>query len=65
MKTKKYTLKQVPFYQERIEVCRNCGGSGYVIDGDFQHVECEICGGSGRIKKTVQGTINIAPYEND
>lgn len=64
-----YTLKQVPFKREQIEICRNCKGKGRVMEiddddsCDFGHEKaCPVCGGCGRVKKITEGTIKIEPY---
>ena len=57
---------------ERIEVCRNCKGTGvaytepefhpYGKEDDPQPYECPVCQGSGRVKKTLNIKITIEPY---
>lgn len=63
------------YKNERIEVCRNCQGTGiaYTVP-EFHHYgkedapepyECPVCKGSGRIRKTQNIEITIEPYRND
>lgn len=57
-------LKETPFQSEKIEICRNCQGVGFVpngYNGQAQPV-CPVCGGSGRVKKTTRGIVTIEPY---
>ncbi len=47
----------------KIEVCRNCLGSGVVpAYQDGPTVECCVCKGSGRVNKTLKIEITIEPY---
>jgi len=60
------------YISDRIEICRNCLGTGTVeeekggITGLFRpgflKAECPVCGGSGRVRKIVDITITIEPY---
>lgn len=67
MKTRNYHI-------DKIEICRNCKGSGMVhpqVEGSRllrrlqcpdRLVTCEVCGGSGRVKKASDITITVEPY---
>lgn len=60
---------------EKIEICRNCGGTGYVIpkvEGNFllrrmqspeRRITCDVCEGSGRVKKNTEITITVKSYQ--
>lgn len=50
--------KLVEVKRNALEVCRNCKGKGSV-DG----VRCELCLGSGMVKKTWEINITIEPYD--
>ena len=52
--------------RERIELCRNCGGTGLADDAGLltvRKVTCQVCKGSGRIDKTIRVNVTIKPYE--
>ena len=65
-------MKTRNYISDRIEICRNCLGVGMVeeekgglaglLRPGFNEVECPVCGGSGRVKKTADITITIEPY---
>jgi DnaJ-class molecular chaperone len=60
--------KERTYDKVRIEVCRNCHGAGLIhadADGNPKLSKCPICGGSGRVKKTVNIDITIEPYTGD
>lgn len=49
------------FTSERIEICRNCLGSG-TVDALFTTKRCPVCEGSGRVDKTTEITITVEPH---
>ena len=49
------------FTSERIEICRNCLGSGKVEEL-FTTKRCPVCEGSGRVDKTTEITITVEPH---
>lgn len=55
--------KRTEFNRSRVEVCRNCNAEGSVTTADGHRQPCEICGGSGLIKKTTIGTVIVEPYK--
>lgn len=50
------------FTSERIEICRNCLGSG-TVEALFTTKRCPVCEGSGRVDKTTEITITIEPHK--
>jgi len=64
--------KRKEFAYDKIELCRNCKGTGvaytvpefhpYRKEDDPQPYECSVCQGSGRVKKTLNIEITIEPY---
>lgn len=44
----------------KIEICRNCLGSGIVVKVHKEE-KCSICNGSGKIRKTTEVTKKIEP----
>lgn len=63
--------KRKEFAYDKIELCRNCGGAGTVETvRDYKTFEaggrdpktCPICGGTGRILKRIEGTVEVSPY---
>lgn len=54
-------MKKRPFKYTKIDLCRNCQGCGVVEAEDFGRMMpvCPVCGGTGRIKKTIEGTVTI------
>lgn len=66
MKTRDYT-------SARVEVCRNCGGSGVVLDTPPFHPhgreneaiprKCPVCVGSGRVRKRLEIKVTIEPFQ--
>lgn len=48
----------------KIEVCRNCQGDGRKRDNitGAWHT-CEVCGGSGMVRKHVEVQITIEPHK--
>ncbi len=50
------------FTSERIEICRNCLGSG-TVDALFTTKRCPVCEGSGRVDKTTEITITVEPHK--
>lgn len=59
-KTRNYTQ------QPRIEVCRNCHGTGVANGESLLRPEdrCPVCNGSGRVIKMKTVIINIRPYND-
>lgn len=67
-------MKTRNYHFDKIEICRNCQGSGMVhpqVEGRWllrrmqcpdRLVTCEVCGGSGRVKKASDITITVEPY---
>lgn len=49
------------FTSERIEICRNCLGSG-TVEALFTTKRCPVCEGSGRVDKTTEITITVEPH---
>lgn len=67
-KTRKYR-------KTTVELCRNCGGRGYVTeDHFFEHEDgssqkvghttcpCPVCDGRGRVWKVNEGSVKIEPF---
>lgn len=60
------STKEREHTSERIELCRNCGGTGLADDAGLltvRKVTCQVCKGSGRIDKTIRVNVTIKPYE--
>ena len=58
-------MEKVRQYESnRIEICRNCGGSGKdkSILGLLKS-RCPVCEGSGRVEKTTEITITVKSYQ--
>ena len=51
---------------EKIEVCRNCGGTGKekTVLGLLRS-RCPVCEGSGRVKKTTEITITVRAFRGE
>lgn len=52
----------------RIEICRNCHGSGCTdLSSLFRSRRgvCPVCNGTGRIIKTITISIEVKPYEQE
>lgn len=52
-----------------VELCRNCGGRGYLNERIFRAcgiqdvtVRCPVCDGRGRVWKVNEGTVKIEPF---
>lgn len=69
-------MEKVRKYESRkIEVCRNCGGEGMVhpkVEGSWllrrmqdadRLVACEVCGGTGRVRKHTAVTITVCSFQ--
>lgn len=57
-------MEKVRQYQfTKIEICRNCGGTGKekTILGLLENT-CPVCDGSGRVEKHTEITITVKPY---
>lgn len=53
-------FKTQEFESTRVEICRNCKGTGQVIDEYTGRLEtCSVCDGKGRIKKTTKGVLTV------
>ncbi len=58
--------KERTYDKVRIEVCRNCHGAGLTkADNEPRPTRCPVCGGSGRVKKTVHIDLEVEPYAGD
>jgi DnaJ-class molecular chaperone len=58
--------KRTEFVKDSIVVCRNCKAEGTVEVDSFagkRSVACPICGGSGLIRKHIEGYVKIEPYK--
>jgi DnaJ-class molecular chaperone len=67
-KVRKYELR-------KIEVCRNCGGEGMVhpkVEGNWllrrmqdadRLVTCDVCGGTGRVRKHTEITVTVRSFQ--
>ncbi len=55
--------KHKHYENDRIEICRNCGGTGKekTIRALFKSA-CTVCNGSGRVEKHTEINITIKPY---
>ena len=57
---------------DRIEICRNCGGTGVVEKlGLLGHVlpkerteACPVCEGTGRVRKLVEITVTVESFNS-
>lgn len=69
-------MEKVKKYESRkIEVCRNCGGEGMVhpkVEGNWllrrmqdtdRLVTCEVCGGTGRVRKHTAITVTVRSFQ--
>ena len=66
--------KERQYQFDRIEVCRNCGGSGMVhpqVEGNWllrrmqdagRLVACDVCNGTGRVEKHTEITITVRAF---
>lgn len=60
--------KRRDFTRDTIEVCRNCKAEGTVEVDSFNgshKVKCPICGGSGLVRKHIEGYVAVEPYEKN
>ena len=51
--------KRREFTRDTIEVCRNCKAEGTVL---ALRIPCPVCGGSGLVRKHIEGFVSIEPY---
>lgn len=57
--------KRTEFTRNTIEVCRNCKAEGKVEIESFNgrhKATCPICGGSGLVRKHIEGFVSVEPY---
>ncbi len=57
--------KRRKFSHYTIEECRNCKAEGMVEADRFNgshKAKCPICGGSGLVRKHIEGSVTIEPY---
>ena len=58
--------KRREFTRNTIEVCRNCKSEGKVtMETPFAKntkVTCPICGGSGLVRKHIEGFVSVEPH---
>lgn len=62
------------YRKANVELCRNCGGRGYVTESYYEEngaypIEagrstkpCPVCDGMGRVWKVNAGTVQIEPF---
>lgn len=58
--------KRTEFTRDTIEVCRNCKAEGKVEVDSFNgrhKAMCPICGGSGLVRKHIEGSVTVESYE--
>lgn len=68
-------MKTRQYHSDRIEICRNCLGTGIVnpekdktglirriLDCDGRKHPCHVCNGSGRVRKVTDITIMVEAY---
>lgn len=69
-------MEKVRQYESnKIEICRNCGGEGMVnpkLEGNWLMrriqaadgpVACEVCGGTGRVRKHTEITVTVRSFQ--
>ena len=69
-------MEKVRQYESsKIEICRNCGGSGMVhpqVEGNWllrrmqcpdRLVACDVCGGTGRVRKHTEITVTVCSFQ--
>lgn len=58
-------LKRRTFKYSQPALCKDCMGSGYLETTDDKYLLriCPTCEGSGKVKKTTEGTVTIEPYQ--
>ena len=51
---------------DKIEICRNCLGTG-VVDSllPFTTKQCPVCDGSGRVEKHTEITIKVEAFKEE
>ena len=58
--------KRTEFSRDSIEVCRNCKSDGSIFAEDIHcnlvKIPCPICGGSGLVRKHIEGYVTIEPH---
>lgn len=57
--------KRTEFTRDTIGVCRNCKADGKVEVDSFNgshKVQCPVCGGSGLVRKHIEGFVIVEPY---
>lgn len=58
--------KRTEFTRDTIEVCRNCKAEGNVMAetpfATHAKATCPICGGSGLVRKHIEGFVSVEPY---
>lgn len=57
--------KRTECTRDTIEVCRNCKADGKVEVDSFNgshKVQCPVCGGSGLVRKHIEGFVIVEPY---
>lgn len=60
-------MEKVREYEfEKIEVCRNCGGTGKekTVMGLLRSA-CMVCGGSGRVRKTTEIKVTVRSFRGE
>lgn len=55
------------FDYSRVEVCRECKGTGKKAVGDYSTFPvygiCPVCNGSGHVVRRAEGTVTVEPYK--
>ncbi|SEF48400.1 hypothetical protein SAMN05216354_0624 [Xylanibacter ruminicola] len=47
----------------KVTLCRECGGTGYILGKDGHQKTCRQCEGSGRCVVSCEMQVNIEPYK--
>ena len=66
------------YKSDKIEICRNCGGTGVVeperewrlkrvlgLPRETASGQCQVCNGTGRVRKHTEITVTVRSFESD